>query len=159
MANILAVPVPPHRLPIPIHDPLDKIGQPYALVDPAKVVCVVLNDEPDGGRGFAPLDDVSRAIAAHVSRFLLDEMAAGRGPRRFLPLQSGVVVGIDGNDVVAGLAAQEGLPKFKVFTEVLQDAMLDLLISGQMLAARHSVVWHSALARPCSCARPLVTTS
>ena len=63
MADILVLPLPPHRQPIPIQDPLDKIGKPYARVDPAKVAGVVLNDEPDGGRTFAPIDDVSRAIA------------------------------------------------------------------------------------------------
>lgn len=39
------------------------------------------------------------------------------------------------NAAIAGLAAQVGLPKFKVDTEVIQDAILDLLASGQVLGA------------------------
>ncbi len=113
LADIVVLPTPPSRRPIPIHDALDKIGTPHALVDPRKVVGVVRNDEPDGGRGFSPPDEVSRRIAAHVSRFLLDEMAAGRIPSGFLPLQSGV--GNVCNAVVAGLAESPDFPKFKVY--------------------------------------------
>jgi acetyl-CoA hydrolase len=34
MADIMVMPPPPHRNPIPIYHPLDKIGWPYAVVDP-----------------------------------------------------------------------------------------------------------------------------
>lgn len=133
MTDIFMLPPPPNRRPIPIHDPLDKIGTPHALVDPKKVIGIVQNDEPDGGRGFAPPDETSRRIAAHVSQFLLDEMAVGRIPSGFLPLQSGV--GNVCNAVLAGLAESSDFPKFKVFTEVLQDAMLDLISAGGVLGA------------------------
>jgi succinate CoA transferase len=133
MTDIIVLPPPPERRPIPIHDPLDKIGTPHALVDPRKVVGVVYTDEPDGGRGFNPPDETSRRISGHVSRFLLDEMAAGRIPSGFLPLQSGV--GNVCNAVIAGLAESPDFPKFKVFTEVLQDAMLDLIAAGGVLGA------------------------
>ncbi|WP_152049647.1 succinate CoA transferase [Tautonia marina] len=133
MTDIFMLPPPPNRRPIPIHDPLDKIGTPHALVDPKKVIGIVQNDESDGGRGFAPPDETSRRIAAHVSQFLLDEMAVGRIPSGFLPLQSGV--GNVCNAVLAGLAESSDFPKFKVFTEVLQDAMLDLISAGGVLGA------------------------
>ena len=55
-------------------------------------------------------------------------MAAGRIPPEFLPLQSGV--GNVCNAVLGSLATCEGFPRFKVFTEVLQDAMLDLIAVG-----------------------------
>jgi propionyl-CoA:succinyl-CoA transferase len=136
LADIIVLPPPPHRYPLQIHDPLDRIGRRYAEVDIDKVVGVVRNNEPDGGRGFSPPDETSRRIAGHVSRFLLEEMAAGRIPPQFLPLQSGV--GNVCNAVVGGLAAQHDFPKFKVYTEVLQDAMVDLIAGGSVIAASTS---------------------
>ncbi len=133
MADIVVLPLPPNRKPIEIHDPLDKIGRPYAEVDPAKVVGVVHSDEPDGIGGFAPADEVSLKIADFVADFLLKEMACGRIPRGFLPLQSGV--GNVGNAVLSGLASRDDFPRFKVYTEVLQDAMLDLLVGGSVTGA------------------------
>ncbi|MDR3621298.1 MAG: succinate CoA transferase [Paludisphaera borealis] len=133
LADVVVLPAPPNRAPILINDPLDRIGKRYAEVDPSKVVGVVHTHEPDGGRGFAPPDLVSRRIAKHVSRFLIDEIASGRIPPEFLPLQSGV--GNVCNAVLAGLADSPGFPKFKVYTEVLQDAMLDLIADGSILGA------------------------
>ena len=133
MADIVVLPPPPHRLPIPITDPLDRIGRRYAEVDPSRVVGIVHTDEPDGGRGFTPPDEVSRRIADHVARFLLEEMAAGRIPPEFLPLQSGV--GNICNAVLGGLAARDEFPRFKVFTEVLQDTVLELIAAGLVTGA------------------------
>ena len=39
------------------------------------------------------------------------------------------------NAVLSGLAACKGMPPFKVYTEVLQDAMLDLIASGKSPSA------------------------
>jgi succinyl-CoA:acetate CoA-transferase len=39
--------LPPHRQPIPLIHPNDRIGQPTFRVDPAKVVAVVATDTPD----------------------------------------------------------------------------------------------------------------
>jgi acetyl-CoA hydrolase len=133
MADIVVLPLPPHRRAIAIQDPLDKIGRRFARVDPAKVVGVVHNDEPDGVHSYAAPDDVSRRIAEHVARFLVDEMAAGRIPKEFLPLQSGV--GNVCNAVMAGLAECAELPRFTVYTEVLQDATFDLLTAGAVVGA------------------------
>ena len=74
---------------------------------------------------------MSQKIAGHVSRFLLEEMAAGRIPKSFLPLQSGV--GNICNAVLGGLASSDEFPRFKVFTEVLQDTMLDLIATGSVI--------------------------
>lgn len=133
LADIIVLPPPPYRHPLQIQDPLDRIGRRFAEVDVSKVVGIVHTDEPDGGRGFSPGDEASRKIAGHVADFLLDEMAAGRIPAQFLPLQSGV--GNICNAVVGGIAARDGFPKFKVYTEVLQDAMLDLIAWGSVIAA------------------------
>ncbi|MBV8488816.1 MAG: acetyl-CoA hydrolase, partial [Planctomycetaceae bacterium] len=68
MADIIVLPPRPHRSPIQIRDPLDRIGRRYAQVDPAKVVGIVHTNEPDGGRGFTPPDAASLRISAHVSK-------------------------------------------------------------------------------------------
>ncbi|WP_165227300.1 succinate CoA transferase [Aquisphaera insulae] len=133
MADIIVLPPPPNRIAIQLHDPLDRIGRRYAEVDPSRVVGIVHTNQSDGGRSFSKPDATSGRIAAHVSRFFLEEMAAGRIPQRFLPLQSGV--GNVCNAVIGGIAANEDFPQFKVFTEVLQDSMLDLIASGRVIGA------------------------
>ena len=101
LSDILLLPLPPHRDPIPIRHPLDRIGLPYATVDPAKVIAVVETDEPSTRQAPRPPDADSRRIAGHLVRFFLDEIASGRLPHEFLPLQSGV--GYVGNALMAGL--------------------------------------------------------
>lgn len=133
MADITILPAPPLRSPIPIHHPLTKIGWPYAVVDPKKVVAVVETDEPDGVGAFAEPDAMSKRIADNVVRFLLDEMAAGRIPREFLPLQSGV--GNVANAVLANLGAHPDIPPFMMYSEVYQDACVDIMESGKLTGA------------------------
>ena len=41
MADILVLPPPPRLDPIPIYDPLTKIGYPYATVDPKKIIGII----------------------------------------------------------------------------------------------------------------------
>ena len=45
LSDITLLPLPPHRDPIPIRHPLDRIGLLYADVDPAKIVAVVETDQ------------------------------------------------------------------------------------------------------------------
>ncbi|MCE5335892.1 MAG: succinate CoA transferase [Desulfobacteraceae bacterium] len=133
MTDIFIMPSPPHRFPIPIHDPLTKIGTPYAVVDPKKVIAVLENDEPDKVPRFAAGDERSEKIAENVVRFLLDEMLAGRIPPDFLPLQAGV--GNVANGVMAALAKNPYIPPFMMFTEVYQDSLVDLMESGRLTGA------------------------
>lgn len=124
--------LPPHRRPIQLTDPMQRIGDPYLRVDPAKVVAVVETDRPDRNSPFTPPDETSRAIAGHVVDFLRHEVRAGRMPPSLLPLQSGV--GNVANAVLAGLDDSE-FTDLVAFTEVLQDGLLDLLDSGTVRAA------------------------
>jgi len=133
MADILGEnPLPPHRKPIPIVGPLDRIGSPYMRVDPAKVVAVVETNAKDRNSAFTPPDAASKQIAGHIIEFLEHEVKRGRLPKQLLPLQSGV--GNIANAVMNGLneGPFEGLT---AYTEVLQDGMLDMLKSGKMVAA------------------------
>ena len=136
MADIYVMSAPPDRNPIPIFDPLDRIGRAYAEVDPARVVAIVETEESDGGRPFTDPNDACLRIADHVADFLLSEWRAGRIPEEFLPIQSGV--GNICNAVLSGFGAREEFPRFKVFTEVLQDAMLDLIASGKAIGGSAS---------------------
>jgi propionyl-CoA:succinyl-CoA transferase len=137
MHDIAILPPPPHRNPIPVHHPMGRMGVPYASVDPRKIIGIVETDAPDGVGGFHVPDVTSRRIAEHVVAFLLDEMAAGRIPADFLPLQAGV--GNIANAVMAGLGESE-VPDFYMYTEVLQDAMVDLMAQGRLLGASTSAL-------------------
>ncbi|MFD1859940.1 acetyl-CoA hydrolase/transferase family protein [Aeromicrobium camelliae] len=124
--------LPPHRRPLNLVDPMERIGEPYLRVDPQKVVAVVETNAPDRNSPFDPPGEASRAIAAHLLDFLRHEVVAGRMPPQLLPLQSGV--GNVANAVLAGLDGSE-FSGLVAYTEVLQDAMLDLLDSGTLRAA------------------------
>jgi succinate CoA transferase len=124
---------PPMRREIPVYKPSDRIGLPYVKVDPKKIVGVVeTNREPDGSK-FAPLDDVTLAIGRNVSDFLVGEMKAGRLPKSFLPLQSGV--GNVANAVLGCMGENEAIPPFTVYTEVIQDAVIKLMDQGRVTFA------------------------
>lgn len=131
MADIIIVPAPPHRNPIPIHSPLSKIGWPYAVVDPKKVIGIVENDESDHVVPFSSPDIPSHKIAEHVVRFLLDELRVGRIPGEFLPLQAGV--GNLANGVMLALGENPDIPVFSMYAEVFQDSLVDLMEEGKVL--------------------------
>lgn len=121
--------LPPHRIPIQLTHPMQRIGDPYLRVDPAKVVAVVQTHAPDRNSPLAEPDEASRAMAEQLVDFLHHEVRAGRLPATLLPLQSGV--GSTANAVMEGLlqAEFEGLT---AYTEVIQDGLLDLLDAGKL---------------------------
>jgi succinate CoA transferase len=133
MTDIALLPPPPHRLPIPILDPLARIGVPYVQVDPAKIVGIVDHSAPDGVHAYAPADLASQRIADQVVQFLVQELRAGRIPPEFLPLQAGV--GNVSNAVMAQLGAHPDIPDFVMFTEVFQDSLVDLMEQGRLIGA------------------------
>ena len=133
MADIFILPPPPHRAPVPLHEPLTKVGLPYAQVDPRKVLGVVENEEADHVAPFSTPDERSQKIAEHVVRFLAGELHAGRLPKEFLPLQAGV--GNVANSVMAGLGEDPDIPPFKMYTEVFQDSLVPLMEKGRLTAA------------------------
>jgi succinyl-CoA:acetate CoA-transferase len=121
--------LPPHRVPIPLVRPSDRIGEAYFRCDPDKVIAVIKTDQPDRNSAFSAPDENSRLIAGHILEFLQHEVKKGRLPPELLPLQSGV--GNIANAVLAGL--NEGpFENMTAYTEVLQDGMLDMLDSGKL---------------------------
>lgn len=133
MADIVVPKPPPHRHAIDLDHPLERIGKPYARVDPEKVIAIVETNEPDEPAHFADPDEVSNAIADHVVKFLTKELACGRIPREFLPLQSGV--GNVANAVLQGIGENPEIPNFMMYTEVLQSSALELMLQGRLLGA------------------------
>ena len=120
---------PPRRLPYLISRVDDRAGSPYVRIDTDRIVAIIESDRPDNGRSFSEKDDTSSAIASNIIDFFSAEVKAGRLPKNLLPLQSGV--GSIANAVIGGLA--EGpFTGLKVWTEVLQDTMLDFFDSGKL---------------------------
>ncbi|MEQ8820325.1 MAG: succinate CoA transferase [Sumerlaeia bacterium] len=124
---------PPNRAPLPLQHALDRIGTPYCMVDPAKIVGVVETNLPDEAGGFREPDDACKAIGQHVADFLADEMKAGRIPKSMLPVQAGV--GNVANAVMATLGSDHRIPAFPMFTEVVMDSMIDLIAAGRVTGA------------------------
>ena len=120
---------PPHRLPIPIVKVDDRIGTPYIPCGFDKITYIVPCDITDGVRDLAPIDDNARAMSAHFIKFLKADIKAGRMPTGLLPLQSGV--GSVANAVVSGFVDSE-FTDLEVYTEVIQDGMLDLADAGKL---------------------------
>lgn len=121
---------PPYRREIPVYTPSDRIGLPYVKVDPSKIVGIVKTSEPNEGKPFAPLDDVTLAIGKNVADFLVHEIRAGRLPKEFVPLQSGV--GNVANAVLGSMGENEEIPAFNIYTEVIQDAVIQLMKEGRV---------------------------
>ncbi len=132
MHDCLAPQAPPHREPLLICKAGDRVGRESFACDSDKIIAVVESKYSDKGRAFAAPDDASEAIAAHILDFFSAEVKAGRLPKNLLPLQSGV--GSIANAVVGGLA-KGPFKNLTVYTEVLQDTMLDLFDSGKLDAA------------------------
>ena len=120
---------PPNRREIPVYKPSDRIGSPTMKVDPAKIAGVVHSDSYDGIKGFTELDEVTKQIGANVCGFLINEIHAGRLPKEFLPIQSGV--GNVANAVLFGLGDAPEIPQFEMYTEVIQDAVIELMKLGK----------------------------
>lgn len=124
---------PPYRSEIPVFHANDRIGSPVLKIDPKKIVGIVETDSLDGVKAFTEVDEVSRKIGSNVVNFLLHEYKRGGIPKEFLPLQSGV--GNVANAVLYDLGESKEIPPFMMYTEVVQDAVLELMKKGKCVFA------------------------
>jgi len=124
--------LPPHRTPIPLLRPDDRIGETVFRCDPAKIVAIVETEAPDRNAAFPAPQADDLAMAGHLIEFLEHEVRKGRLPPELLPLQSGV--GNTANAVLAGLM-DAPFGNLTAFTEVIQDGMLALIESGKLRVA------------------------
>ena len=121
---------PPHRTPIAVLKPSDRIGSPVIKVDPAKIVGVVETNAPDETGSFSDVGPVTAKIGQNVADFLAAEIKNGRIPSSFLPVQSGV--GDTANAVLMAMADHPEIPEFEMYTEVIQDAVISLMRKGKV---------------------------
>lgn len=119
----------PNSKPIPIIRADDRVGTDYYPCDFDKIAAIVYSDIPDKGRAVQPVDDISQKIADNIVELITKETEAGRLPVPLPPLQSGV--GGVANAVLAGLKKSD-FTDLKVYSEVLQDAVFDLIDAGKI---------------------------
>ena len=123
---------PPYRTEIPIYKASGRIGRPYVQVDPKKVVGIVEVCLPNEQVVFKELDPVTRKIGENVVNFILTDMKRGVIPATGLPIQSGI--GNVANAVLKALEDCNELPPLDLYSEVLQDSVIDLMEAGRVNA-------------------------
>jgi acetyl-CoA hydrolase len=121
---------PPYRREIPVFRPTDRAGLPFIQVDPKKIVGVVETDLADESVSFEPANPTTTLIGQNVSEFLAAELQRGAIPRPFLPVQSGV--GDIANAVLGAMGANPAIPRFEMYTEVIQDSVIELMRQGKI---------------------------
>ena len=126
---------PPHRAPLLLSKPFDRIGTPYLKVESDKIAAIVFSDIPDSVSAFREIDETSEKMAKNLIGFLENEVASGRLPENLLPLQSGV--GAVANGVLGGLN-HSTFENLSMYSEVIQDSVLDLIDSGKLTMASGS---------------------
>lgn len=132
MHDIYIAQKPPNRREIPIYHAGDRIGKPYIECGLAKIACIVESNIPDRVRNLEAPDAISEKIAGNLIDFLENEQKQGRIPAELLPLQSGV--GSIANAVLAGLAKSR-FEHIQMYSEILQDAVFELIDSGKVCIA------------------------
>jgi acetyl-CoA hydrolase len=121
---------PPHRKPIPILHPDDRIGGSTVKIDPRKIAGIVETNQPDEGGSFSAIGETTARIGENVAAFLAAELKRGLIPAGFLPIQSGV--GDTANAVLNAMGAHPKIPRFDMYTEVIQDAVIGLVKSDKV---------------------------
>lgn len=117
------------REPIPLTAVDQRIGTAGIVVDPEKIKGIVLTNQLDSPSTIVEPDAETAEIAAHLIAFLREEVKAGRLPENLAPLQSGI--GSVANAVFNGFLDSE-FTDLTVYSEVLQDAVFDLIDAGKI---------------------------
>ncbi|UWG46374.1 Acetyl-CoA hydrolase [Halanaeroarchaeum sp. HSR-CO] len=121
--------LPPHRGPIPLSAPGERIGDPWVEFDDSKLRGVVLTDDPDTPYSFREPTETDQRIADNFASFMAQEMERNPALSETIRLQFGV--GSMGNALMGALSSFEtGGRPLEYYGEVIQDGMLDLLEDG-----------------------------
>jgi len=128
---------PPYRMPIPIYRAADRIGKPFIEMDPSRVVAILLSDQEDSCAIFHDPDEVALLIGEQILDFVQHEIKRGR-LHPGLPWQSGV--GDVANAVLGGFLEDDFFLNLDLYSEVLQDSVLDLIDLGKVRAASGSAL-------------------
>ena len=89
-----------------------------------EIVGVVETNLDDEARGFSEVFPLTETIGNNAE-FLSAQLHTGLIPKTFLPIQSGV--GDIANSVLGALGRHPGIPPFEMYTEVIQDSVIDLI--------------------------------
>ncbi|MEH7121723.1 acetyl-CoA hydrolase/transferase family protein [Bacillus sp. JJ1503] len=117
------------REPIPLTKADDRIGSTGIKVDIEKIKGIVFTNQDDSPSTIVPPDEETKVMAGHLLEFLRKEIAAGRLTEKLAPLQSGI--GSVANAVLHGMLDSE-FEDLEVYSEVLQDAVFDLMDAGKV---------------------------
>jgi succinyl-CoA:acetate CoA-transferase len=117
------------RDPIPLKRADDRIGTIGIPVDIEKIKGIVITHAQDSPSTVVPPDEETAVMAGHLIDFLRKEIRLGRLPNPLPPLQSGI--GSIANAVLHGLLQSE-FNDLVVYSEVLQDAVFDLIDAGKI---------------------------
>ena len=127
----------PDTQPIPITKVGDRVGTPFIPCDPDKIVAIVHSDIPDCGIADAPGDEDFDRMSENLIRFLEQEVAAGRLCDPLPPIQAGI--GAVSNAVLSGLQKSR-FEHLTVYSEVMQDSLVDLIECGKVDAASATAI-------------------
>ena len=105
------------------------------------MVAVVYSQQADACAIFSEPDEAALSIGQQLLDFVRHEMKKGRLPRD-LPWQSGV--GDVANAVLTGFMDDDFFGQVSLYSEVLQDTVLDLIDMGKVRAASGSALTLSA---------------
>lgn len=130
MHDIFVLETPPYREAIPVFKPSQRAGTTMLKIDPKKVLGVVKTDSYDHLSPFKPLTETTQQIGQNVADFLVREWKKGGIPKEFLPLQSGV--GNIANAVLGALGENTQLPGLTMYTEVIQNSVIDLMLKERI---------------------------
>lgn len=129
MHDIYCVEPAPNTKPINICSAGDRIGTPYIPCDPSKIVAIVESDILDAGIADAPSDLEYDKMSELLIAFLENEVKEGRMCNPLPPLQAGI--GAVSNAVLSGLS-RSNFQHLTVYSEVMQDSLVDLIESGKV---------------------------
>jgi succinyl-CoA:acetate CoA-transferase len=117
------------RGPIPLTKVDDRIGTIGIPVDLEKIRGIVFTEQQDSPSTIVQPDEETEIMAGHLLDFLRAEVSAGRLTDKLAPLQSGI--GSVANAVLHGMVDSE-FKNLEVYSEVLQDAVFDLIDAGKV---------------------------
>ena len=106
----------------------DHIGEPVIHFDPEKIAGIVIVEDEDQEPRFVEPDTISQRIAENIIRIIKKEISEGRLPENFT-IQSGF--GAVANAVLYGLGSDD-FGEFNMFTEVVQDGALELILKDKI---------------------------
>lgn len=122
----------PNTVPIPMTSVEQRIGTDIIPVDYEKVSAVVMTNDEGSFFVYRDPDETSKKIANNVIEILKKEVAEGRMGEVLPPIQAGT--GSTTNCLLAGLA-ESGFKDMCMYTEVIQDPVLDMIKAGTMTNA------------------------